>query len=105
MPSIAAITPPKHPHQVEGANSWTPVRGTEDGEHLSVVVGNRENLLPGVLGYEFGVVVTHVLLRLLYELVIRLRLDNFATGAVTCFHSRLLTNGSGLLRPQAASRW
>ena len=56
----------------------------------SVLVSYRENLLPRVLGFELGVVVSYVLLRLLDELVIRLGLYDLATRAMDSLHECLL---------------
>ena len=59
----------------------------------SVGVGDREDLLLRVLVYEFRVVFPHMLLRLVDQLVIRLGLDDFTTGAMDSLHERLLRFG------------
>ena len=65
----------------------------------SVLVGDREDLLLRVLVYEFRVVIPHMLLRLVDQVVIRLGLDDFATGAMDSLHERLLRVAGSLTAP------
>ena len=83
-------TPPSETsREVTASLAEAPAKVTVRFER-SVIVGYREDLLSRVLSFQFRVVVPHVLLCLLYELVIRLCLDDFAAGAMNCLHGRLL---------------
>jgi len=80
-----------------------PPTGSSEPRLVSVVVGNREDLLSRVLAFELWVVLPHVLLRLFHQLVVRLGFDYLATGAVDCLHCRLLVVNAEAAAPIAAA--